>query len=273
MLMADSHVHSIFSSDGEATLQSLVEAALHQGMSYFYLTDHYDIDYPVGEDGRDFILDMSGYLQALEKLQEQYSGKIQIRAGVELGLMAKAEEKIKDFYRQYSGQLDLVIGSSHLVNGLDPYYAAYYTGKTERQAYADYFQSILDNVRLFDQFDVYGHLDYVVRYGPNKDAHYRPMDYQEIFQELLKLLIVQGKGIEINTGSLYKGFTFAHPHQDILRLYRKLGGELITVGSDAHQPQYLGYGFQQVERLLRETGFRAYCLYQRHQPKFVDLPA
>lgn len=269
MLAADCHVHSVFSSDSETPVERMIEAAIAQGRKYFYLTDHHDFDYPIGEDGRDFILDLDCYLSALAQLKSQYQHKIQIRTGVELGLMAQIVDKINVFAARCP--FDFIIGSSHLVHGKDPYYAEYYAGKTEKQAYEEYFLSILENVRVFDCFHVYGHLDYVIRYGPNKDRFYDPYDYYDILKELLHVLIVKGKGIEINTGSMYKGLVYPHPHETILKLYRQLHGEIITVGSDAHVPQYVGYGFEQAEALLKKCGFQYYTLFEAGKPQQIRL--
>ena len=269
MLAADCHVHSGFSSDADTPVEQMIEAAIAQGRRYFYLTDHHDIDYPVGEDERDFILDMESYLAALEQLRNKYQPKIEIRTGVELGLQAQIADKVNAFAAKYP--VDFVIGSSHLVHGQDPYYAEYYEGKTEQQAYEQYFLSILENAQAFDCFQVYGHLDYVIRYGPNKDKFYNPLDYYDIFKELLTTLIDKGKGVEINTGSLYKGFAYPHPHEAILKMYRELHGEIITVGSDAHVPQYVGYGFDQAEDLLKCCGFQYYTLFKEGKPQQIRL--
>lgn len=269
MLAADCHVHSGFSSDADTPVEQMIEAAIAQGRRYFYLTDHHDIDYPVGEDERDFILDMESYLATLEQLRNKYQPKIEIRTGVELGLQAQIADKVNAFAAKYP--VDFVIGSSHLVHGQDPYYAEYYEGKTEQQAYEQYFLSILENAQAFDCFQVYGHLDYVIRYGPNKDKFYDPLDYYDIFKELLTTLIDKGKGIEINTGSLYKGFAYPHPHEAILKMYRELHGEIITVGSDAHVPQYVGYGFDQAEDLLKRCGFQYYTLFKEGKPQQIRL--
>lgn len=269
MLIADTHIHSCFSSDAEVSVESMLEAALEKGMKIFYLTDHHDFDYPVGEDGRDFLLDWEAYLAKFAQLREQYQGKMLIRTGVEMGLMVQAAEKINEVLARYP--LDFVIGSSHLVQGMDPYYPEYYQNRTEKQAYEAYFLSILENIQCFHQFDVYGHLDYVIRYGPNQDRFYAPLDYKDLFVTLLQKLIEKGKGIEINTGSLYKGFSYPHPHRDILTLYRQLGGEIITVGSDAHHPKHIAYGFKQAETLLRDLGFGYYTVFEQRQPQFIKL--
>lgn len=74
MLAADCHIHSAFSSDSEAPVEAMLAAAIRQGRTYFYVTDHHDYDYPVGEDERDFILDVPAYTAKLETLPGAISG-------------------------------------------------------------------------------------------------------------------------------------------------------------------------------------------------------
>ena len=124
----------------------------------------------------------------------------------------------------------------------------------------------------FDNYSIYGHLDYAVRYCPSGESAFRFSDYADVFEAILKTIIEHGKGIEINTGSLYKNMTYAHPHPSILKLYKELGGEIITVGSDAHIPKYIGYDFETYARdILTETGFQYYCTYNHMKPVFHKL--
>ncbi len=270
MILADCHVHSEFSSDSDAPVVKMLEQAVHLGMPYFYLTDHHDIDFPVdAAGGLDFQLDTPAYLSRLSALREQYAGQVEIRTGVELGLMKNIQEKLQAYVREFP--FDFIIGSSHLVRGMDPYYPAYFEGRSQKDAYREYFYSIYENIQVFQDYDVYGHLDYVVRYGPTRNADWDFSDYADLFEEILSILIHQGKGIEINTAGLYKGLGYPHPHRDILSMYRRLGGEIITIGSDAHTPEYLGYGFQNAEELLRSCGFSYYTLFKDRKPEFIPL--
>ena len=79
--------------------------------------------------------------------------------------------------------------------------------------------------------------------------------------------LLMGLPQEVNTGSLYKGFDFPHPHTIILKLYKDLGGEIITIGSDAHKPQYLGYGFDKAEAILKQCGFDSYTVFHGGKPQ------
>jgi histidinol-phosphatase (PHP family) len=95
--------------------------------------------------------------------------------------------------------------------------------------------------------------------------------YGNLFEEIFKNIIEKGKGIEINTGSLYRGLDFPHPHIDLLRLYKSLGGEIITIGSDAHHLEHVGYAFNDAAKSLRSLGFRFYCTFRDMKPTFVPI--
>lgn len=271
MIIADCHVHSEFSSDSNTPVADIIQKAIQTGMTYFYLTDHHDIDFPSeAAGGLDFQLDTSAYLTKLSELKQLYQNQIEIRTGVELGLMNHIADQLDAYVKTYP--FDFIIGSSHLVRGMDPYYPDYFKDRSQKSAYLEYFESIYENIKVFQNFDVYGHLDYVVRYGPTKNADWQFQDYSDIFEAILSTLIQNGKGIEINTAGLYKGLGYPHPHKDILTMYKELGGEIITIGSDAHTTEYFGYGFHLAEQLLVSCGFRYYTLFQNRKPEFLTIP-
>ena len=158
-----------------------------------------------------------------------------------------------------------------MVHGFDPYFPNYYEGKTEDEAYREYFESILENLEVYSDFDVYGHIDYVVRYGPTQDKNYSYHQYKEIIDEILKVLISKNIGLELNTAGLKYGLSFAHPQVEVLKRYRELGGEIITVGSDGHKPEHLAYDFHKVPDILEEAGFSYYTIFKNRKPEFIKL--
>lgn len=271
MKICDYHLHSEFSDDSHTPLEEIVKQAISLGLPEICITDHHDIDYPEDEEGNTFFLDTDNYINAVREIQHKYANQISIRLGVELGLMSHIADKIYAYTDKYN-QFDFIIGSSHLVHGTDPYYPAYYEGRSENDALREYFESILENVSTFDNYSVYGHLDYIVRYCPSGETGFHVSDYMDIFEAIFRKIIDAGKGIEINTGSLYKNMTYAHPHPDILKLYREMGGEIITVGSDAHKPEYMAYAFETYARdLLTALGYRYYCTFKNMKPVFHPL--
>ncbi len=272
MIITDMHVHSHFSSDSTEQPEAIIETAISKGFRYVYFTDHHDMDFPINENEPDmnFQLDFDSYIQKLLELREDYRDRIEIRIGVEQGICPETAPRIAALSNQYP--FDFIIGSSHLTalkNG-DPYYPKYYSGKTNIEAYREYFMSEVENVKLTDGFDVYGHLDYAVRYCPDPAFEYNFKDYQDIFEVLLKSLIEKGKGIEINTAGITK-IGYPHPHIEALKLYKKLGGEIITIGSDAHKKEDIGFGFDVAEELLKSVGFKYYTIFKERTPKFIKL--
>jgi len=269
MIQADTHVHTNFSPDSTASPESMADAAITQGLKTLVFTDHCDIDYPNIPDPDMFLLKKAQYFETLRDLREAYKNKLEILIGVEIGLAANQAEAITTFA---DGEpFDFVIGSSHVVYGKDPYLPGYFDEMSEREGYELYFRSIAENTQAIKCYNVYGHLDYVVRYGPNKDRDYHPYDYLDIFDPALKTIIADGKGIELNTGGWTRGLNQAHPHFDLLKRYRELGGELITVGSDAHSPRSVGYGFDRAADLLKNAGFKYYAVFKAQKPHYFPL--
>ena len=270
-MIADCHMHTWFSSDSEARPEDMIEQAFRLGMKELCITDHYDMDYPVNpETGEtEFRLDTPAYREKILDLQEQYRGRISIRFGVELGLQVHLKERLREYVSGWP--FDFVIGSMHLLDGKDPYYADSFPDMTDEEMYRAYFRATVENLRSFHDFQTLGHLDYATRYGKRKAAGYRCSDYQEELDEILRLLIEYQIALEINTGGLKYGLGYPNPHPDIIRRYRELGGELITIGSDAHEPRHVACSFDSAAELLKTLGFRCYAQFVGRKPVFYSL--
>ncbi|MCI9151547.1 MAG: histidinol-phosphatase HisJ family protein [Lachnospiraceae bacterium] len=266
-MLWDSHMHCCYSGDSEAAPEDMAAAAAARGLPGICFTDHLDLDYP--DDPDYFSLDIAPRAVHLAQLADAWQGRLEIRCGIELGL----QPQLRDAYHALllEHDFDFVIGSSHVVHGFDPYYPAYFEQKTEAEAYREYFSSILENIRSCDDFDVYGHLDYVVRYGPNKNKYYSYARYKDIMDAILTELIARGKGIELNTGGFKAGLGQPNPCCEVVRRYRQLGGEIITLGADAHAPAWVGYEFRQAADILREAGFTHYTVFRERKPEFLPL--
>lgn len=263
-MISDCHLHTCFSSDSDAGADCMARQAAGLGMERICVTDHFDMDYPGGE----FYLDTEAYLKKLQELKEQWKGRLDIRFGVELGLQPHLADRI----REYAGKwpFDYIIGSVHLVNGLDPYYREQYPG-SDSSLYGEYFECTLENIRRPLEIQSLGHLDYVVRYGREKEKAYSCREYAEVIDEILRELIRRGIALEVNSGGLKYGLGFPNPHPDILKRYRELGGEMVTVGSDAHRPEEVGYGFGQVREILLDCGFKYFTEFSDRKPVFTRL--
>ena len=263
----DCHLHSDFSGDCDVPAEVMIQKAVSLGLKGICFTEHLDLDAPGDPDF--FLLDTEEYFQSLRDLQARWAGKLEIRIGVELGIQPHVTETLTEYAASHP--FDFIIGSQHYADGGDPYYPAYFEGRSERECYERFFQGEYENLRRFDSFDTLGHMDYVVRYGPNQNKYYSYEEYREYLDPLLVLLIEKGKCLEVNTGGFRHGLGEPNPCIGILKRYRELGGEQITIGSDAHTPEYLAYEFHKTTALLRELGYRFYCVFQNRKPEQLPL--
>lgn len=269
-MICDYHLHTLHSGDSSAPVSAQIEAALALGMKELCITDHHDYD--SGFCDINFELDIPAYLKDLEAAREAYSQKIQVRTGIELGLMNHLKPYLEDLVRSLEGKADFILGSSHFVGSMDPYEPKFWEGREESQAFQEYLEVSLERVKnLSSCFDVYGHLDYVLRYAPHQGKSCCFRQFQDIIDEILKTLIQNGKGLECNSGGLKYGLGQPNPSWDILKRYRQLGGEILTVGSDAHEPKYIGYGFEECRKGLLDCGFRYYTVFRCRRPVFLPL--
>lgn len=157
------------------------------------------------------------------------------------------------------------------MNGKDPYYGEVFEGRTDREVYGEMFRLTLENLEKVQDFDVLGHIDYVVRYGRKRAEEYSYDEFADEIDAVLKKVLQMGKGIELNTGGFKYGLGFCNPHPDIIRRYRELGGEIITVGADAHRPEHVAYDFDKAEEILKDCGFRYYTVFEKRKPFFRKL--
>lgn len=268
MIYSDFHFHSFYSGDSEASMEEMIERGIALGLKILCFTEHMDYDYDPQCD-EDFLLDTDEYWKGFLHYKEIYKDRIDLRFGVELGLQPHLAERHNQYLSKYP--FDFVIGSSHLIHGIDPYYPKFFQLKEEKSCYLEYFESILENIEAFCGFDVYGHIDYIVRYCPSRKEHYSFSPFADIIDEILRKLISLGKGIEVNTGGFKYQLGHPNPHEDIIKRYKELGGEIITVGSDAHVPEYLGYEFSRVSGILKDAGFQYYTVFKDRKAEFIKL--
>lgn len=263
-VLADCHLHSSFSGDSEASMDSMVQQAISRGLKTICFTEHNDFHFP-GENPHQFELNPDSYLYDLLRAREKYQDRIEILFGVEIGLQEEAAHLNMLLANGYD--FDFIIGSMHIINGKDPYYPAYFEGRTDEDAYREYFECTLENLKAFSNYDSLGHLDYIVRYGKTKDVDYSYTKYADYIDPILKLLIDQEKALEINTAGLRYGLRETNPCLDIVKRYHELGGELITIGSDAHKPEDVGYALDKAGDLLETCGFNAYTTFSHRKPE------
>lgn len=266
-MKADFHIHSSFSADSEAPMEQMIEKGISLGLTTMCFTEHMDFGFL--SEGLLFETDTAAYHKKLMECRDKYGGRVELLFGIELGLEPHMAGKLSEYLSEWD--FDFVIGSSHVVEGRDPYYPQFYTGRLEEECYREYFATIPENLRAFSDIDVYGHIDYVVRYGPNQNRFYSYEKYRDLIDEGLREIVSRGIGLELNTAGYKYGLGHPNPHPDVLQRYRTLGGEIITVGSDGHATGQLAYEFGKVRGVLENCGFRYYTVFRKRKPEFIKF--
>ena len=185
MIQADMHMHTWFSTDSEACPCDMADEAVRKGLKTICFTDHFDKDdLEWGEEG---IFDVDAYFVEMQKLQEEYEKRLNIRIGIELGLRTYLKEYYEKLTKKYP--FDFIIGSVHNVpfkkdtNGnqlyTDPAAEKLFADRTDQEAYRLMMETTLENVKVMDCFQSLGHLDYIVRYG--KSGAISPFDGDAFF--------------------------------------------------------------------------------------------
>jgi len=247
-------------------MDDMVRAAVHKGIKEIAITDHYDPDYPDPEFP--FCPDFEKYQSSIASVRQQYAGDIKILNGIEIGIQdGRTITKCRNNAGSYP--YDFIIGSFHCFNGTDLYRADYDSSHRGKDVY-DFYSYVYKCLLQFLDFDVLGHINVIDRY-----LRFMP-DYSEsmeMIEEILKLIIENGKGLEINTSSYrYDLGSRTHPSSEILTLYRELGGEILTIGSDAHCTKDLGDRFHEAAENAKYHGFKYMTLYENRIPKFIPIP-
>lgn len=270
-ITADCHLHSSFSGDSDTPMEEMILEGISRGLQTMCFTEHNDFEFPDSPEapGSLLLLNADSYLYDLIKYKEKYADRIRILFGLELGLQPEVMRQNAVFAKSHD--FDFIIGSTHVCHGKDPYFPPFYEGRTDEEAYLEYFECVLENVKKFSNFDVCGHLDYAVRYGTNMDRDYSYEKFKDIINSILEVLVDKGKGLEVNTGGLKKGLRDLHPCMGILKRYRELGGEIITIGSDAHDPSHIGEYFDRACEALKECGFQYYTIFEKRTAEFKRL--
>ncbi len=265
-MRADVHMHCGFSNDSESRPEDMVESAIAKGLSVICFTDHYDKDNL--DWGDEAIFDVESYFQKMIELQEEYRDQIDIRIGAEIGMQPYLAEYYQNFIAQHP--FDFVIGSVHSVLEHDVA-LDFFQKHSDPEGYKIYFEEMLQDVQKIKSYDVLGHLDYIVRYSNQGSKGFDLNDYMDIIEEILKQVIAHGKGIEMNMSGLKYGLGAPHPQPEIIKRYRELGGEIITVGADGHIPEHIAYDYHLADDILKSCGFKYYTEFKGRKPLFVKI--
>ncbi|WP_242971982.1 histidinol-phosphatase HisJ family protein [Haloimpatiens massiliensis] len=252
--LADYHIHSRYSFDSKEKIENICEKAIDMGLSEICMTEHFSVlDYDPSYD----FFEHEKYRKDIDETKEKY--KFPIKRGLEIGEGHIKKQEIKKIIDKFD--LDFIIGSIHNIGTLTLRKSLHKYG--EEETYKRYFEEV-KNIAAQADYDVLGHLDLVQRYAMEEfHSLYNLQDYERQISEILEIIIERGKGIEVNTSSLYKEYKKTFPRLSILKTYYSMGGRIITVGSDAHKSNRVGEGIKEVYEILASVGFSSVAKFSK----------
>lgn len=259
--LSDYHMHSKYSFDAVQTIEQAAEKAVSMNINEICMTEHISFD---PNDKSYGCFKFSDYEREINELSCRFKDKIKIKTGLEAGEIHLYKDEFNKYFNE--NRLDFIIGSIHNINGKGLNTNIRENGVSS--TYENYFNEVLKLVSSAD-FDVLGHLDLVQRYAFNVDGVYNFNNYKEIIHEILKTIILNGKGIEVNTSGLKNNLLF--PKIEILQMYRDLKGEIITVGSDSHNYDRVGENIESTYNLLKDIGFKYVFTFENRKPCGIVL--
>jgi len=268
MILPDYHIHTSFSPDSKMDPEEAVRAAIASGVTDICFTEHMDLGHHMEMYDRG--LDFAGMEETVSRLREKYP-EINIGKGIEAGYI---QETVEQTAEVLAGQkFDYVLLSTHCVDGMDCGVPESKRGQDKITAYKRYLETVYASVtddRLTEYYDCVSHIGYIAKGLHYEDNIFSYQMFPDLFDKILSEIIKSGKGIEVNTSGIDRG-GHVLPHPSIIRRYKELGGQIITIGSDAHRSQSVGEYIKDAIDIIAEAGFEEITVFKNREPNFVKI--
>lgn len=242
--MFDCHIHTKFSTDSNMTIEEVIAKSQALGLGAI-ITEHMDYNFPRSGE---FVFDFEEYFNEYEKYRND-----KLLLGIEMGMRPDCLEQ--NTHLSNSFNFDYIIGSIHFMNGRDLYEGGTYEGRTKKEAYEEYLESMLGCVTKHNYFDCLGHIDYISRYSTFGDKELYFNEFSDLIDEILKTLILKDKSIEINTRRFGEKIAIKSILA-ICRRYYELGGRNAVLGSDSHRAESIGANFRLAYEIAEASGLK-----------------
>lgn len=250
----DLHMHTSSSFDGNYSAAQMCESAIRNGLATIAFTDHFDVDF---YERHNLEFRQKSSYEDIISVIEKHSSEIRILRGIELGQPAYDVELTEKSLARY--EYDFVIGSIHNLRQMPDFGDLDYPNLTQDEIYSlldKYFEEELILAK-WNGFDTLAHLTYPMRYIVQSGRFNTDLGrYDDITDEIFKVLISNGKALEINTSGLRQPIGKTMPTENYVRRFRELGGELLTLGSDAHFTEHVGAGIDKGYEIAESCGFK-----------------
>jgi histidinol-phosphatase (PHP family) len=256
----DYHLHSNFSCDGHATIREQCASAIASGIPEIGFTEHYDL-HPL-ESCRDW-LRLDEWAAEIDRARAEFTGRLSVRAGIEIGEPHLFQPEAQAMLQRYP--FDYAIGSLHFVGDQTVFAEAYFQRPAD-EAYRLYFEELERMTRL-GSFDVLGHLDVIIRTACRIYGEYHPRQYEAYIRPVLRNCIERGIALDINARGRRGSARRLSPDVEILTWYAEMGGERVTLGSDAHRSDEVGRDLDVALGAARAAGLKSVTMFEQREAR------
>lgn len=274
-MFTDYHVHTYYSDDSIYPMEDVIKDAIEIGLDEIVITDH--VDFGVKIDWKDEQFDpylkevrnvhFLAFFDEINKLKLKYKDDIVVKVGMEFGMQMHTINQFQDLFNSH--KFDFILLSIHQIGNKEFWTGEFKKGKSIEESYDKYYEEMLNLVKYYKDYSVLAHLDLIRRYLDKENDMFEYS--KDDITEILKVVIADRKGIEVNTSNDRYGINGLTPSIEILKLYYELGGRIITIGSDSHKKEHLAYKIEESKQILREIGFKHFCTFDSMEPIFHIL--
>ena len=270
--LCDMHTHSHHSFDAKSSVDEMCRAAIERGLFALAITDHCEAPFiRFGADCEFGCFDEQipkSFADATDA-RKRYAGKLKVLRGLELG--EPTHDRTATEHALGYGDFDFILASVHNMKNMQDFYYMNYDGVDVDKLLAQYFTELCETA-AFPHFDSLSHLTYPLRYIVAGTGRLPDLSiHAETIDTIFKILIENQKALEINVSGLFKELKTTLPDVSLVRRYRELGGQYITIGTDAHSADMVGVGIKEGIEVAKKAGFSQYAIYEKHRPVMIDI--
>lgn len=263
--LIDYHIHPGYSLDATGSIEEFCQEALAKGLKEICFTTHFDTD-PLRREIDPFMIvngkrlplkeALPHYFREVREAHRRYEERgLLVRLGLEVDYAPHFEDQLRESLSEV--EVDFLLGSIHCLEGVAftdrREYERCFQGRGVREVCKDYFENLAALVRS-NLFDCVAHLDGYKKYGFTYYGERIFTAHRDYIEPVLELMNSHDLGIEVNTGSLRRGFKDLYPSREILKLVKEFGVKVAISGSDAHHPEEVGYEIKRATDSLVDLG-------------------
>ena len=271
MYKIDYHTHGKFSFDSTDEYMDEYNAAKEKGINDLIFTEHCECNLksatPPGVKERP-LFDHEGYWNCIKNFRD--TSGLDFGIGLEMGQITQNLERAENILASH--EWDFIIASLHNMKDEYDFSLLKYGERDIDKTFRDYLAELYE-ITESNKFCVLGHIYYPLRYIKAQGFELDYTKYDAEMAQILKLAAQNGKGIEINISE--KSYNKSKEdwlfHLRYTKIFRDLGGEIITTGSDGHNPDAVGKNIDDATEILKEAGFRYVSKFRKMKPTFEKI--